>query len=91
MKKYQVSCQAIYNKLFVDHIRAEISYLNPLKLFLICKRFLFKKMLIMPKGKAPKLHGAIINVPVDANKTRSLLPHAENIIMVKLKKKKKKN
>ena len=40
----------------------------------------------MPKGQAPKLYGAIVNVPVDANKTHSLLPNTENIIMVKLKK-----
>ena len=42
-------------------------------------------MLIMPKGQAPKLHGAIVNAPVEANKTYSLLPNTEKIIMVKLK------
>ena len=41
---------------------------------------------IMPNGQAPKLHGAIVNVPVDENRTNSLLPNTENIIMVKLKK-----
>ena len=41
----------------------------------------------MPIGQAPKLHGAIVNVPVDANKKFSLLPSTENIIMVKLMKK----
>ena len=87
MKKSQVPCQAVYNKLFVDDIPEETSCLNQLELFLICKRFSFKKILIMPKGQAPNLHGAIVNVPVDANKTDSLLPNAENIIMVKLKKK----
>ena len=40
----------------------------------------------MPKGQAPKLHGAIVNVLVDVNKTNSLLPNTENITMVKLKK-----
>ena len=40
----------------------------------------------MPKGQAPKLYGAIANVPVDTNKTYSLLPNTENIIMIKLKK-----
>ena len=40
----------------------------------------------MPKGQAPKLHGAIVNEPVDINRTNSLLPNTENIIMVKLKK-----
>ena len=39
----------------------------------------------MLKGQAPKLHGGIVNVPVDENKTYSLLPNPENIIMVKLK------
>ena len=40
----------------------------------------------MFKGQAPKLQGAIVNAPVDSNKTYSLLPNTENIIMVKLKK-----
>ena len=62
MKKSQVSCQAVFNKLFVVHIPEEKSCLNRLELFLICKRFLFKKILIMSKGRAPKLHGAIVNV-----------------------------
>ena len=51
MKKSQVPFQAVYNKLFVDDIPEEISFLNQLELFLICKRFLFKKILIMPKLK----------------------------------------
>ena len=40
----------------------------------------------MPEGQAPKLHGVIVNVPVDANKIYSLLPSDEKIIMVKMKK-----
>ena len=40
----------------------------------------------MHKGQAPKLHGAIVNVPVDVNKTYSPFPNIENIIMVKLEK-----
>ena len=76
MEKSQVPCQA-----------EEISCLNQLELFLICKIFLIKKILIMPKGQTPKLHGAIVNVPVDVNKTYSLLPNSKNIIIVKLKKK----
>ena len=52
----------------------------------------------MPKAQAPKLHGAIVDVPVGANKTYTLLPITENktytllpitenIVMVNLKKK----
>ena len=44
-------------------------------------------MLIVLKDQTPKLHGAIVNVRVDANKTYSLLSNTESIIMVKLKKK----
>ena len=87
MKKSQFPYQAVYNKLFVVDIPEEISCLIQLELFLICKRLLFKKIIIMSKRQAPKLHGAIVNIPVDANKTYSLLRTTENIIMVKLKKK----
>ena len=33
--------------------------LKPVKFFLICERFLFKKLLIVLKGQTLKLHGAI--------------------------------
>ena len=55
---------------------------------MIYKRFLLKKILIMLKSQAPKPYGVIVNVPVDVNKKHSLLPNAENVIMVELKKKK---
>ena len=71
----------------VDDIPEELSCLNQLKSFLIYKRFLFIKILIMSKDQAPKLHGATINVTVDANKAYSLSPNTENIMMVKLNKK----
>ena len=87
VKKSQVPCQAVYNKLYLDDSPIGISCLNHLELFLIFKRFDLKKIIIMPKGQAPKLHGATVNVPVDANKKFSLLPNTENIIMVKLMKK----
>ena len=73
--------------MFVDDIPEKLSCLNELELFLIRKRFSFKKLLIMPKDQAPKLHGAIVNVPVGRNRTYSLLPNTEYIIMVKLTKK----
>ena len=43
MKKSQVPYQAVYDKLFVGYIPEEISCLNQIELFLICKGFLFKK------------------------------------------------
>ena len=58
--------------------------MNRLELFLICKQFLFKKV-VMPKGQTPKVKGAIVNVPVDANKTYRQLPYCEDIILLMLK------
>ena len=43
IKKAQVPCQAVYNKLFVDDVPEEISFLNQLGLFLECERILLKK------------------------------------------------
>ena len=43
--------------------------------------------MIMPKGQSPQLHDAVVNVPVDVNKTCNLLPSTEHVIMVRLKKK----
>ena len=43
MRKSQIPCQVVYNRLFVDNISKEISCLNQLELFLIYKWFSFKK------------------------------------------------
>ena len=72
--------------MYLDDTPKGISCLNHLVVFLICKGFLLKKIIIIPKEQAPKLHGDIANVPADANKTFTLLPSTENITMVKLKK-----
>ena len=55
IKKLEAPFQAVYNKLFVDDIPEEMSRLNQLELFLICKRFLFKKInyIKRPSTKAP--------------------------------------
>ena len=40
----------------------------------------------MPKGQSSQLHDAVVNVPVDVNKTCNLLPSSEHV-MARLKKK----
>ena len=52
----------------------------------MCKKF-SSKNINYTKGQGPKLHDTIVNLPVDTNKTYSLLPKTEDIIMVKLAKK----
>lgn len=41
----------------------------------------------MPKKKGPKLQGAVVNIPVDLNKTFNKLPSCVNVYLVKLRKK----
>ena len=85
MKKSQVPCQSVCSNLHLDIVLEEIKSLNRLEVFLICKMLLFKKIVIMPKDQSPKLQGAVINIPVDANETFSKLPSCDNIFLVKLK------
>ena len=86
VKKSSASWQAVYNNLYLDEFLKE-TCLNHLKLFFISKRFSFNNILIMHKGQAPKLYGAVVNILVDPNKTYNLLPSEENIIMINPNKK----
>ena len=54
----------------------ELDCLNTLELVLISKRLLFKK--IMPKGQTPKIHGSLVNVPVNVKETCDHLPQEGN-------------
>ena len=69
----------------------ELGCLNTLGLVLISKRRLFlKKVVITLKEQTPKLHGWIVNVPVNLSETCNHLPregNCEEVILVKLKRK----
>ena len=68
----------------------EINDLRKLEKVIISKRILFKKIVIMLKGQAPKLKGAICNVQLEADDVCNILPRgadSNGIIMVKLKRK----
>ena len=69
LTKNNVPCQAVYNSLETDAMPDVHVCSSRLELLLIYKRFLFKKINVMVKGQYPKLHGAVINVPVKADKT----------------------
>ena len=64
LKKDEIPCQAVWNKLEISDLPAEIKVLNILERVLISKRILFKKIVIMPKGQQPKIKGAICNIPI---------------------------
>lgn len=51
VSKGQVPCQAVYNKLLVDEIPAELESLEKLEQILIAQRIVFEKIVVMPKGQ----------------------------------------
>ena len=61
LTKNKTPCQTVYNSLETDGMPDVLVCLNRLELFLICKRFLLKKIIVMGKSRYPKLHGAVIN------------------------------
>ena len=64
-----------------------LSNLNRLERVLISRRILFKKVIIMPKGKFPKLKGSICNVPIDTADMVNVLPRgadSNGLVVVKL-------
>jgi len=88
LKKGDIPCQSVWNKLELDELPHEIKLLNRLEKVLIAKRILFKKVSIMPKQ--PKIKGAVCNVPVRADSVSKCLPQgmdSNGIILVKLKRK----
>ena len=87
VSKSQVLYQAVTNSLYLNEIPEAIKILNRLETSLLCNMLLFKKVVLMAKGKSPKLIGAVVNVPMDVNETFDKLPNCDHIILVKLKKK----
>ena len=90
LKKGNIPCQAVWNKLEVHSLHTTLESLHKLEKAMISKRILFSKVLIMPKGQMPKIKGAICNVPVDVSEINKILPRGEDsngLISVKLKRK----
>ena len=88
LKKQKIPPQAVWNKLEVFMVPEVLSNPNRLERVLISRRILFKKVIIMPKGKFPKLKGSICNVPIDpADIVNVFLRGADSngLVVVKLK------
>ena len=60
--------------MYVDDTPVELASLEKLEQILIAQRIVFEKIIVMPKGQQRKVKGAICNVPVDCDRTSSLLP-----------------
>ena len=90
LKKGKTPCQAIWNRLELDDLPDYLAKLHTLEKAIICKRILFRKVLIMPKGQMPKIKGAICNIPIDVAQINKVLPagaDSNGIVSVKLKRK----
>ena len=90
LKNNKTPCQAVWNKLKVDPLPGVLESLHKLEKAIICKRILFSKVMIMPKGQMPKIKGSICNVPIDISEVHKILPRgadSNGLISVKLKRK----
>ena len=91
VKKNNIPCQAISNKLVVELLPNEFRDLLRLERVLVAKRILFKKVIVMLKGQSPKVEGSICNISISEidNNCNSLPRPADSngVIIVKLKRK----
>ena len=91
VKKNNVPCQAVSNRLAVELLPKEFRDLRRLERVLVAERILFKKVTVMPKVQSPKVKGSICNIPISEidNNCNSLPRPADSngVIIVKLKRK----
>ena len=90
ISKNKVPCQAVCNDLQIYKLPDRFSDIRRLERIIISKRLLFKKVTIMSKGQAPKMKGAICNVPINVEDICNVLPRGmdnNGIVRVSLKKK----
>ena len=60
-----ILCQAVSNKLYINFWPKESESIHKLERVLVSRRILFKKVVIMPKGKLPKIEGSLCNIPAN--------------------------
>ena len=87
--KNKIPAQAVCNDLSICNVPERFSDIRKLEKIIISKRILFKKVTIMPKGQAPKMKGAICNVPINAADICNVLPRGmdnNGVVRVALKK-----
>ena len=69
-----VPYQVAINKLQITNLPNQFCDIRILEKILVTKRFLFKKVAIMPKGQSPKIKGSACNVRVEIMDVSTLLP-----------------
>ena len=90
LKKEKVPPQCVSNKLEVADVPDELKDLTELEARLLAQQSPFMKILALPRGKQAGIKGAVVNVPVIAEKVCKSLPRTPSqagIIPLKLKRK----
>ena len=84
-----IPCQAVSNRLDITFLPKQFESIPKLEKVLVSRRILSKKVVIMPKGKLPKLKGSLCNIPVNKvyDNCQSLPRQADSndLLIVKLK------
>jgi len=82
--------QAAINGLLLHNIPEELSSLSELEAILVAQRIFFFKLLALPRGKQFGIHGSMVNVPANFERSVDVLPQPMNkigLIPLKLKRK----
>ena len=89
LRKNNIPCQAIGNKMFIKVIPEQLSHWKRLERISVSQRILLKKVLIMHwKGEFAKIKGSICNVLIEASNICKVLPRpadSNGLILVKPK------
>ena len=73
VRKGQIPCQAVCNKLEIDDVPSELEALRKLESVLVAPRLVVQKIVVMSKDQQKKIRGATSNVPVNCD-TESTTP-----------------
>ena len=65
MKKTFITCQAVSNKLDFTFLPKEFEGTQKLERVFVSRKILFKKGMIIPKGKPPQIRGSLCNIPAN--------------------------
>ena len=89
MKNKFIPCQTVLNNLGITFLSKEFESIHKLETLLVSRRILFKKVVIMPKGKLSNIKSSLCNIPVnevyDICETLPRQPDSNDLLIVKLK------
>ena len=74
IKKSKLPDISVANSLEVEERPDVLKNLKPLECIFISKRIPFMKIVGLPRGKQPAIHGTVVNVPINPEECVGILP-----------------